>query len=106
MSGIYIKETAGNTQYWPLYAVVNRKDRFSADHGAAEKDISGRWDVSITRANGTIRKAVALFDQQGNIVTGSFLTPSADYRYLDGIVTGDSLMLSAFDGDNVRLFEA
>ena len=39
-------------------------------------------------------------------LTGSFLTPSADYRYLDGIVTGDSLMLSAFDGDNVRLFEA
>ena len=36
----------------------------------------------------------------------SFLTPSADYRYLDGIVTGDSLILSGFDGDNARLFEA
>ena len=62
--------------------------------------------MSITRANGTIRKAVGLFEQKGNKLTGSFLTPSADYRYLDGIVTGDSLRLSSFDGDNARLFEA
>ena len=106
MSGMYIKGTAGSMQYWPVYGYANTKVRFAAGSGDAKNNISGRWDVSITRANGTIRKAVALFDQQGNIVTGSFLTPSADYRYLDGIVTGDSLMLSAFDGDNVRLFEA
>jgi thiol-disulfide isomerase/thioredoxin len=106
MSGTYIKCTAGTTQYWPLYAYANTKDRFSAGSGDAKNNISGRWDVSITRANGTVRKAVALFDQEGNKLTGSFLTPSADYRYLEGIVTGDSLMLSAFDGDNIRLFEA
>lgn len=106
MSGTYIKGTAGNTQYWPLYATANKKDRFSAGSGDAKNNISGRWDVTITRANGTMRKAVALFEQKGNRLTGSFLTPSADYRYLDGIVTGDSLMLSAFDGDNVHLFEA
>ena len=49
---------------------------------------------------------MGIFEQKGNKLTGSFLTPSADYRYLEGIVTGDSLMLSAFDGDNIRLFEA
>ncbi|MEO6675444.1 MAG: TlpA disulfide reductase family protein [Ginsengibacter sp.] len=105
MIGTYIKGTAGNTQYWPLYAVANR-DRFKTGQGDAKNNISGRWDVSITRANGTIRKAVAVFEQKGNKLTGSFLTPSADYRYLDGIVTGDSLKLSSFDGDNIRLFEA
>ncbi|MEP6596055.1 MAG: TlpA disulfide reductase family protein, partial [Ginsengibacter sp.] len=106
MSGTYIKGTSGNTQYWPLYATANNKDRFSAGSGNAENNISGRWDVSITRANGTIRKAVAIFEQEENKLTGSFLTPSSDYRYLDGIVTGNSLRLSSFDGDNVRLFEA
>src|SRR5215216_756532 len=106
MSGTYVKGTAGNTQYWSLYATANRKDRFIASNGNAKNNISGRWDVSITRANGTIRKAVAIFEQKGNKLTGSFLTPSADYRYLDGIVTGDSLRLSSFDGDNARLFEA
>ena len=53
-----------------------------------------------------MRKALGVFEQDGNILTGSFLTPAADYRYLDGIVTGDSLMLSGFDGDNVHLLEA
>jgi thiol-disulfide isomerase/thioredoxin len=103
--GNYIKGTAGATQYWPMYAYAKDKDRFRAAVDA-KNNISGRWDVSITRANGTIRKAVALFAQQGNNITGSFLTPAADYRYLAGIVTGDSLELSAFDGDNIHLFEA
>jgi len=106
LSGTYIKATAGATQYWPLFAVANTTERFSAVSGAAKNNITGKWDVTITRANGTTRKAVAEFEQKGNKLTGTFLTPSADYRYLDGIVTGDSLKLSSFDGDNSRLFEA
>ncbi|MEP7110716.1 MAG: TlpA disulfide reductase family protein [Ferruginibacter sp.] len=106
MIGTYIKGTSGKTQYWPLYASANRRERFSADSGKAKNDISGRWDVSFTRANGTIRKAMGMFEQKGNKLSGTFLTPSADYRYLDGILTGDSLRLSSFDGDNARLFEA
>ncbi|MDQ2863209.1 MAG: TlpA family protein disulfide reductase [Bacteroidota bacterium] len=106
MQGTYIKGTSGATQYWPAHAYANVKDRFTAKNKLAKNNISGRWDVSITRANGTVRKAVGIFEQNGNKITGSFLTPSADYRYLDGIVTGDSLKLSGFDGDNIHLFEA
>lgn len=105
ISGTYIKGTAGATQYWPLYGNANM-NRFSAGPPVVNNNISGRWDVSITRPNGSIRKAVAVFEQKGNKLTATFLTPAADYRYLDGIVTGDSLVLSAFDGDNARLFEA
>ncbi|HSQ44062.1 MAG TPA: TlpA disulfide reductase family protein [Ginsengibacter sp.] len=106
ITGIYVKGTARNTQYWPLSGYANERERFIPEYEAAKNNISGKWDVSITRANGTKRKAVAVFEQNGNKLTGSFLTPAADYRYLDGIVTGDSLFLSAFDGDNVHLFEA
>ncbi|MEO8763531.1 MAG: TlpA disulfide reductase family protein [Ginsengibacter sp.] len=106
MAGKFIKRTSGSTQYWPFYAIAKQENRFTPGAGDAKNNISGRWDVSITRANGTIRKAMAVFEQKGNKLTGSFLTPSADYRYLDGIVTGDSIFLSSFDGDNIRLFEA
>lgn len=106
MTGTYIKATPGSVQHWPLLGRVNDPVRFKASQGSAKSNISGKWNVSITRPNGTIRKAVAVFNQQGNRLTGSFLTPSADYRYLDGIVTGDSMLLSSFDGDNARLFEA
>src|SRR6476620_12277873 len=106
LSGTYIKGTATKTQYWPLHGYRNVPGRFDATMSMAKYTISGKWDVTITRANGTTRKAVAEFEQEGNKLTGTFLTPSADYRYLEGIVTGDSLKLSSFDGDNLRLFEA
>lgn len=105
LSGTYIKGTSGSTQYWRLCGYANKTQRFHSVSKNA-KNISGKWDIDITRANGTIRKAIAVFEQEGNTVTGSILTPSGDYRYLDGVVTADSLFLSSFDGDNIRLFEA
>jgi thiol-disulfide isomerase/thioredoxin len=106
LNGTFIKATSGSTQYWPMFGLANDPVRFKTTQGRAGSNISGKWNVSITRPNGTIRKALAVFKQQGSKLTGSFLTPSADYRYLDGIVTGDSMLLSSFDGDNARLFEA
>lgn len=106
LSGTYIKGTSTKTQYWPLLGYRNTPERFDASKGNANFTITGKWDVTITRANGTTRKAVAEFEQDGNKLTGTFLTPSADYRYLEGIVTGNTLKASSFDGDNARLFEA
>ncbi len=104
LDGTYIKGTSAKTQYWPLHA-YKTKNRFDELNGESKYNISGKWDVSITRANGTVRKALGIFEQKGEKLTGSFLTPAADYRYLDGIVRGDSLFLSGFDGDNIHLFE-
>ena len=56
--------------------------------------------------NGTPRKALAEFEQTGDKLTGSFITPSGDYRFLEGIVTGDSLKLSTFDGSHAYTFYA
>ncbi|MFI5153756.1 MAG: peroxiredoxin family protein [Chitinophagales bacterium] len=106
MTGQFIKLTTGNTQYWPFAATANGNQRFDSNLGKANKNISGKWDVTFTRVNGTTRKGLAIFNQDGNTITGTLLTPSADYRYLDGIVTGDSLKISSFDGDNIRLLEA
>jgi hypothetical protein len=47
-----------------------------------------------------------VFKQTGNRLTGTFLTPTGDYRYLDGNVVGDSLFLSCFDGSHLFLFKA
>jgi thiol-disulfide isomerase/thioredoxin len=106
LNGQFIKLTTGSMQYWPFVANAKDSQRFVSNGGKARGDISGKWDVTLTRANGTTRKALAIFTQEGSHLTGTFLTPSADYRYLDGMVTGDSLKISSFDGDNIRLFEA
>ena len=105
LKGIWLKGTAIKTQQWPFVAMP-RKKRFDASQGAAKNNISGRWSVTITRANGTLRPAVAEFVQKGNQLTGTFLTPSGDYRYLQGVVTGDLLLLSTFDGAHAYTFSA
>jgi thiol-disulfide isomerase/thioredoxin len=106
LQGTWTKGTGGAFQYWPFFAIPNQRYRFQLSSGNAKANVSGRWDVSITRENGTLRKAVAEFVQKGNKLTGTFLTPSGDYRYLDGIVTGDSLKLSTFDGAHAYTFYA
>lgn len=105
LKGIWLKGTAVKTQQWPFVAMPDKK-RFDASQGAAKNNISGRWSVTITRANGTTRPAVAEFVQKGNNLTGTFLTPSGDYRYLQGVVTGDLLLLSTFDGAHAYTFSA
>ncbi|WP_276503543.1 peroxiredoxin family protein [Terrimonas pollutisoli] len=105
LKGIWLKAIAGKTQQWPFVALPGKK-RFDAIKGAAKNNISGRWAVTITRPNGTTRLAVAEFVQKGNQLTGTFLTPTGDYRYLQGIVTGDLLLLSTFDGAHAYTFSA
>jgi thiol-disulfide isomerase/thioredoxin len=105
LKGIWLKGTAVKTQQWPFVALPDKK-RFDASQGAAKNNISGRWSVTITRANGSTRPAVAEFVQKGNNLTGTFLTPSGDYRYLQGVVTGDLLLLSTFDGAHAYTFSA
>ncbi len=106
LEGVWIKGTGGAYQYWPFFALPDQSLRFIKNAGKPETNISGKWDVTITRANGTLRKAVAIFKQQNDKLTGTFLTPSGDYRYLEGIVTGDSLKLSTFDGAHAYAFSA
>ena len=75
-------------------------------NGAAKHNISGRWAVMFSSDTGKKATSIGEFVQNGNNVTGTFLTPTGDYRYLQGVVTGNQLILSGFDGAHAVLFEA
>lgn len=105
MRGIMRKGTSGDPVFWKFSAQPGVKERFILRQ-SSNYSLTGRWAVTFTNANGKARPAVAEFVQQGDKLKGSFLTPSGDYRYLEGIVSGDSLFLSAFDGSHVYLFTA
>jgi thiol-disulfide isomerase/thioredoxin len=68
-------------------------------------NISGRWSVLFTGAKESTL-AVGEFKQSGRLVTGTFLTITGDYRFLEGSVDGDSLRLSTFDGGHAYSFES
>jgi peroxiredoxin len=79
--------------------------RFHQDP-VAERDFTGRWEVLFTDDDGKESIAIGEFDQQGGQVTGTFLTPLGDYRYLQGDVEGDTMYLSTFDGAHAFVFSA
>jgi hypothetical protein len=49
---------------------------------------------------------VGEFVQKGDAVTGTFLSTTGDYRYLEGVVSGDHMYLSCFDGGHAYAFIA
>ncbi|MFQ5720409.1 MAG: TlpA disulfide reductase family protein, partial [Acidobacteriota bacterium] len=67
--------------------------------------LSGAWDAVFTDEDGT-EPARAEFSLDGTHLTGTFLTPTGDYRFLDGDFIDARLRLSAFDGGHVFLFHA
>ncbi|MBX9782511.1 MAG: TlpA family protein disulfide reductase [Chitinophagaceae bacterium] len=106
LTGIWIKGTSRITNLeLPVTFTYGKKDRFDISKNATA-NISGKWQVTFTRAAGGERPAVAQFQQKGNRVSGSFITPSGDYRFLEGVVNGHQLQLSCFDGSHAYLFIA
>ncbi|HKB45431.1 MAG TPA: TlpA disulfide reductase family protein [Chitinophagaceae bacterium] len=103
IEGVWKKGSSAGIQVIPFTAIPG-KDRFAAGNSSS-KNISGRWAAFFTD-NKTADTTVAEFNQQGNQVTGTFLTASSDYRYLEGVVRNDSLFLSTFDGAHAYLFTA
>ncbi|MEM6573353.1 MAG: TlpA disulfide reductase family protein [Pseudomonadota bacterium] len=67
--------------------------------------IDGAWRVEFSDEDGT-EPARGEFVQVGQAVTGTFLTPTGDYRFLAGSFEENRLRLSAFDGAHVFLFDA
>ncbi|WP_018626835.1 peroxiredoxin family protein [Niabella aurantiaca] len=106
LKGVYIKNYGTRKEEIPFYALQGVAERYPLTKPAAV-DISGRWAVSFSSGNGKTLQAIGEFAQEaGGRITGTFLTPSGDYRYLEGSVSGDSLHLSGFDGGHAFVFTA
>jgi thiol-disulfide isomerase/thioredoxin len=83
-------------------AVYNISRRFPV-YQAPQFNISGRWSVHFRGTNDST-ESVGEFTQSGSHITGTFLTITGDYRYLDGVISGDTLKLSTFDGGHAYYF--
>lgn len=97
--------------YWVNYNKAgNYRIPFEAhSNGHAEStaetttDISGKWEAYFSPKTPDQETAVGLFKQTGNAVTGTFLTETGDYRFLEGKVEGASFYVSCFDGSHAFL---
>lgn len=90
----------------PFKAEFGKSYRF--EKGAEQSnvpDFTGKYRVVFTDETDTT-EAIGVFTQQGDSVTGTFLTPTGDYRYLQGNVVDGQMQLSTFDGNHAYIFTA
>ena len=64
---------------------------------------SGRWLVNFDSDD---KDSVGIFTQSGQLVSGTFLNATGDYRFLSGTATCKKMTLSCFDGAHAFLFNA
>ncbi len=104
LEGNWIKNYGDHLVSLPFQADFDQAWRFPVINPPAF-NITGRWSV-LFKGDGDTTISVGEFNQTGSQVRGTFLTVSGDYRYLDGVVSGDTMRLSAFDGGHAYSFES
>lgn len=102
----YYKRSYDDNYVIPFTGVYGQDYRFTQLRKAPKIDVSGKWEVNFEIETDKPFKAVGEFKQTENHLSGTFLTETGDYRYLDGTIQGDKLYLSTFDGYHLYLFEA
>jgi thiol-disulfide isomerase/thioredoxin len=102
LEGNWIKNYGDHIIATSFLANFNETSRYPTSL-PSKFNISGRWAVHFKGVMDST-EAIGEFRQSGSLVTGTFLTTTGDYRFLDGQVSGDTLMLSTFDGGHAYSF--
>lgn len=105
ISGFWHNYLKGPDYMIPFIARAGKTLRFNDGH-APSANVSGDWEVHFSNGTPDAYDALGIFHQEGAITTGTFGTETGDYRFLEGLVSNDSLFLSCFDGSHAFLFRA
>ena len=90
----------------PFFASPSDDNRFKTK-SKPSKNVTGIWETVFSKdIAGDEYIAKGIFKQEGDKVIGTFRTTTGDYRYLEGVMDGDFMKLSTFDGAHAFLFTA
>jgi thiol-disulfide isomerase/thioredoxin len=103
LKGNYINETRNRVT--PFYFEYQNETRFSVESESSQ-NVTGVWETVFSSGTKEQYIAKGIFKQQDGKVKGTFRTTTGDYRFLEGVMDGDSLKLSTYDGAHAFLFMA
>lgn len=106
-TGYFINRNKKQTVHF--YAQKSDKPKFSLlgmKQNQSDMKLAPKYETYFNTQSEQPEKAIALFDQKRQMLTGSFLTETGDYRFLSGNVIGNQLFLSCLDGSHLFLFAA
>lgn len=105
MAGIWQVNNRGSYYAIPFIARYGQAHRFTTLKKKPFMDVSGKWSTTFGIEGDNPYTAIGHFKQKGNRLSGTFLTETGDYRFLDGTIQNDKIYLSCFDGSHAFLFE-
>ncbi|TNF24335.1 MAG: TlpA family protein disulfide reductase [Bacteroidetes bacterium] len=105
IKGTFFDNSRKDNYQIPFVANRNVPTRFPIT-SSPTVNVTGKWRVAFSPGSDNQYDAIGIFQQEDHRATGTFLTTTGDYRYLEGNVVGDSLLLSCFDGSHAFLFKA
>ena len=114
LTGRWYNHAKKGNYYLPFWSKLNEQPRYPDVQQSI--DVAGKWEVTFDYNSENPEKAIGIFEdgsykcgyggKRDNIIIGTFLTETGDYRFLEGATTKDSLYLSTFDGSHAFLFSA
>ncbi|CAN5487140.1 hypothetical protein BH11BAC2_BH11BAC2_01450 [soil metagenome] len=105
MNGVWINRGRKGSPQIPFQAVHGVTNRFFISHGPVAS-AEGRWETWFDPGTPDSSLAIGVFTQTDEKVKGTFLTETGDHRYIEGVMDGDSLKMSVFDGSHCWLYLA
>ncbi|ADY30487.1 peroxiredoxin family protein [Cellulophaga lytica] len=105
ITGNFVKESLDRVVPFTAIYTNNILERFATTN-SPKVNVTGIWETVFSPNTNESYIAKGIFKQVDAKVTGTFRTTTGDYRYLEGVVDGDSLKLSTFDGAHAFLFTA
>lgn len=106
LKGNWINHSRKDKNVIPFTATFGQKNRFDSPEYDNNFSFDGKWKCLFSPNQPDSSYAIGVFKQSKHKATGTFLTETGDYRYLEGSVFGNYMMLSCFDGTHVYVFHA
>jgi len=105
LQGKLVKTSGGKVvSEVPFNAEYGNKNRFPVSNEKPAISLAGTWDINMDEGTDA-EKTVGNFSLKGSILTGSILTTTGDYRFLEGVAHGKTFELSAFGGSSPYLLK-
>ena len=104
IQGRLVKSGTAPDKGIPFTAKYGQAPRFAVKPEKPAVSLNGTWDIVIGTGE-SAEKTVGNFDQKEALLTGSILTTTGDYRFLDGDIFGKKFELSTFGGSTPYLFK-
>jgi thiol-disulfide isomerase/thioredoxin len=106
LNGYWLNLNKSDNYKIPFHAKFGYVSRFKKTNETLPQHVSGKWKVTFEPNTKDAYPAIGLFKQEAHKISGTFLTETGDYRYLEGNQYGNEFYISCFDGSHAFLFKA